>query len=241
MAVTPSHLTLSMCFRHLQQTIPDHGLWLRWLKPRTNRLWTVRAFLQQWRFVINSLWLDNSSGPHFPASLGSQAIDEREVANHRVPTPKLNFVFSDFIQSWEMVANVCFLFSSSFRYVKFQVTCKICQSGKRDQTTKKTRTAAAATTAKPVLQVWNSRGRRGPRHSHSEGPFQNLTGENTRVQQQPTVWRRGLCLLPSGHGKIKSPVTARPGLDLSIRILPRQKINLQHQLKPKYRNPSGLI
>jgi hypothetical protein len=57
------------------------------------------------------------------------------------------FAFSDFIQRWEMAANLCFLFSSSFRYVKFQVTRKICQSGNRDQTTKKTRTAAAAAAA----------------------------------------------------------------------------------------------
>lgn len=46
-----------------------------------------------------------------------------------------------------MVANLCFLFSSSFRYVKFQVTGKVCQSGNRGQTTKKTRRAAAATKA----------------------------------------------------------------------------------------------
>lgn len=59
-----------------------------------------------------------------------------------------HFVFSDFIRSWEMVANLCFLFSSSFRYVKFQVTREICQSGNRGQTTKKTRAAAATTEAK---------------------------------------------------------------------------------------------
>lgn len=47
-----------------------------------------------------------------------------------------------------MVANLCFLFSSSFRYVKFQVTREICQSGNRGQTTKKTRAAAATTEAK---------------------------------------------------------------------------------------------
>lgn len=63
------------------------------------------------------------------------------VANSGVPMLKLTLsVFSEFTRSQEAMANLCFQFSSSFRYVKFQVMHKICQSGHRGQTTKKTRT-----------------------------------------------------------------------------------------------------
>lgn len=106
------------------------------------------------------------------------------------------------------MANLCFQFSSSFRYVKFQVMHKICQSGHRGQTTKKTRTTknkaqgleqqTAVTPGTPTQQVF-------------------------KISAAAQSAQKGLCLPPEPWGyQEPSGCQTQPGS--VCKILPRQKI-----------------
>lgn len=83
------------------------------------------------------------------------------------------------------MANLCFQFSSSFRYVKFQVMHKICQSGRRGQTTKKTRTTKNK--AQGLEQL-------------AEGTPGTPTQPVFKISAAAQSAQKGLCLLPRAMG-----------------------------------------
>lgn len=140
------------------------------------------------------------------------------VANYGVPTLKLPWsVFSDFLRSREMMANLCFPFTSSFRYVEFQVMCKICQPGHSGQTTKKTRTTQTQGSRSGAAECAVTPG------TLTHKRFFKISPKRTEeFSVSPECPERAVSS-PQGLRRTKSPVAARPSLDLSEKFSPDRR------------------
>lgn len=115
------------------------------------------------------------------------------------------------------MANLCFQFSSSFRYVKFQVMRKVCQSGHRGQTTKKTRTTKKQGLRSGAAESAVTLGTLTQKH------FFKISPKRVEELSISPECPEGAASSPQGHGRIRSPVASRPGLDLSVKFSPDRR------------------